>query len=157
MFDPVTMALCECECKENPEGGNTGGGAAAIDLSQYNLLLDGGSVPVSMSNLVFMLFSNGGGSIFGTDENGFWDAVKTDKQLKFVIAVSEMGVVVTADGTCHVKDTNGNTVTIEMSFLVNVNGWMRATVIFDNSFNGGNVRMAVAVEPLAIPETQGVV
>lgn len=118
-FDPITLAMAKPK---------------AIDLDKYGI-----------GEVVLGLFASGGGRYEMADNNGFWDAVNTDKQLRFVIDASAMGAVVKADVTCYTSGTDGTPALVEASFMVDYDGLHKVTIVIGN--NGGIV-ISVIVEPL---------
>ena len=145
-MDLITLAMAKSYTDEKVA---EGGGSAVIDLAKFFVAEN-----VSINLAILSQFQAGGGQFDFADTIGFWNAVDTDRNLKFVIDGSIMDAIVIADVTSRVTDAAGNLASIEISFLIGLEVWTRVTIIFAHMHyleNGNDTRVAVVLEQLTVP------
>ena len=121
-------------------------GDKVIDLAKYIP-----STYNSFNDIVLALFAEGGGRLIFHNDTTFWSDVDKYNHLKFAIDANELvpGLMVECASNSRTI-SKGVTTSIEFSFLVFLNGCMRATVVFQRDTNLDN-SIIVVVEPLTIP------
>lgn len=121
-------------------------GDKVIDLAKYIP-----STYNSFNDIVLALFAEGGGRLIFHNDTTFWSDVDKYNHLKFAIDANELvpGLMVECASNSRTI-SEGVTTSIEFSFLVFLNGCMRATVAFQRDTNLDN-SIIVVVEPLTIP------
>ena len=130
-FDPIGFVF--------PKN-NSDSQSKVVDLTKFFVDADR---TVSLSDAAIALFMSGGGQGTFVDTSGFWDAVNTDRKVKFIFVVSDMGLSMESDAVSVMKDMNGVVVSIETSFVVSTANWYRVTVVFN-----AMVGLFVSVTPL---------
>lgn len=119
-------------------------GAKVIDLSQYELLYSNGTPVGSFADVILGKFAASGGNETGIDGSGFWDAVNTDRTIKFILDATALGAIVEAPAQTVTKDASGIIGIIETSFMVLTDAWYRVTLVFSRVTEDTTISVLVA-------------
>lgn len=117
-------------------------GSKVINLSDYVINNDG----ATLSDAIVAMFAGGGDTASIPSIDDFWEAVNTNRPIKFVIDASALGAVIEADAKSVMKGEGGEIGVIETSFIADYNGQHRVTVLFFRN----TPMLSVIVETLVV-------
>lgn len=118
-----------------------------IDLTQFESPVM--AICYTLNDYLLYVYSQGGWIANGfTLDPSFWDAVKTDKPISFVVdATAFMGLKIYADAHSVVKNSDGDVLTVSFSFIsANSSDYEKLDVVFYNSLGGGQDLVGVTIE-----------
>ena len=132
-----------------PSSGESGGGVKVIDLTKYSI--EGQD---TFNNLILALFAAGGGTIRGVDNSTFWADVSTSKSVQIAIDASAMIAGLTLESMVNnFTKSNGIVGAVNSSFLVDLVGLKRVTILMGIGNSGDNLTtsISVVVEQMVVP------